>query len=420
MSVGIKAGLAAVCLTAAASVNVFAQDAPKDQAAKQQLESLQGDIKETRERQKTLESRHAAIQKELSHLQLKLVRAANLIQGTEEKASELEARVAALKAEVAVQTEALGARNREIAATLGALQKIGRQPPELVFLRPDDALNTARSARLLATVMPVLRQEAEALRQDLALFAQLKAELDGELAQLGDNLAKLERERGELDGLLAERKNEQKKLQAETANERQRLTRYAAEAATLEALIKDIEADLERRRKAAEDAERRLTKRPEPSRAVAVAPPPAPSGKAFREAEGTLPLPVRGQILFGFGENDELGSPSKGIAVAARPNAQVVTPANGQVVFAGPFRDYGQILIIAHGGGYHTLLAGMTRISAVVGQSVLAGEPVGQMGDGPDPASSTVRTRFYMELRSNGKPINPLRWLAAGKGKVRG
>ena len=90
--------------------------------------------------------------------------------------------------------------------------------------------------------------------------------------------------------------------------------------------------------------------------------------------------------------------------------AQVIAPHNGKVVFAGNFRGYGQLLIIDHGEGYHTLLAGMVRIDGTMGQYVLSGEPVGVMGTPKDGKPS-----LYIELRRNSQPINPIPWLAKNK-----
>ncbi len=84
-------------------------------------------------------------------------------------------------------------------------------------------------------------------------------------------------------------------------------------------------------------------------------------------------------------------------------------------MFAGPFRGYGQLLIIAHGEGYHTLLAGIDRVDGAVGQLLLAGEPVGQMG-----ASPGRKPELYVELRHDGDPIDPTPWLAATETKVSG
>jgi septal ring factor EnvC (AmiA/AmiB activator) len=115
-----------------------------------------------------------------------------------------------------------------------------------------------------------------------------------------------------------------------------------------------------------------------------------------------------------FGQANKYGLETRGLEIEARKGAQVVAPYDGQIVFAGPFRSYGQILIIRHRGGYHSLVAGLSRIYVVNKQWVLAGEPVGVMG------GRTAGPRLYLEIRHKGRPINPLPWLAADKRKVNG
>jgi septal ring factor EnvC (AmiA/AmiB activator) len=129
-------------------------------------------------------------------------------------------------------------------------------------------------------------------------------------------------------------------------------------------------------------------------------------------------MPARGEVVTRYGEEvrREGGTTqSRGISIATRPTAQVVAPYDGQVVYAGPFKGYGRILIIEHGQRYHSLLAGLERIDAIVGQWVLAGEPVGVMG-----GSQTRTPELYVELRRTGQPVNPLPWLAQTGDKVRG
>ena len=125
-----------------------------------------------------------------------------------------------------------------------------------------------------------------------------------------------------------------------------------------------------------------------------------------------LLMPAAGEISRHFGDPDGF-STSKGLSFKTRAGAQVVAPFDGQVMFAGPFKGYGQILIIDHGGGYHSLLAGMDQVNASVGQSVIAGEPVGVMPAETNPS-------LYLELRRQGQPINPLPWLAARDGRASG
>ncbi len=137
--------------------------------------------------------------------------------------------------------------------------------------------------------------------------------------------------------------------------------------------------------------------------------------RPFPDAGATLRMPARGRVVRHYGQSAGSEGTAKGINIEARGGAQVVAPYDGQVVYAGPFRRYGQILIIEHGGRYHTLLAGLDRIDAVVGQWLLAGEPIGTLSSPQD-----GNPELYFELRRAGQPINPLPWLATTGDKVRG
>ena len=130
-------------------------------------------------------------------------------------------------------------------------------------------------------------------------------------------------------------------------------------------------------------------------------------------ARGALTFPVTGKIKGSYGFHETTGGTRKGIHIESGPGAQVVAPYNGRIVFAGPFRGYGQLLIIEHGQGYHSLLAGMARIQGLVGQWLLSGEPVGIMGT---PLSG--KPALYMEFRRNGQPVNPKPWLMTEKGNI--
>ena len=100
-------------------------------------------------------------------------------------------------------------------------------------------------------------------------------------------------------------------------------------------------------------------------------------------------------------------------AIATRPGAQAVAPYDGQVVFAGPFRGYGRILIIEHRDGYHSLIVGLARIDAKVKQWVLAGEPVGTVG--AREAQDAPGAQLYVEIRHQGRPIDPANWFLPRK-----
>ena len=146
---------------------------------------------------------------------------------------------------------------------------------------------------------------------------------------------------------------------------------------------------------------------------------------AFERTRGQLHLPVNGSPIRGFGSPDGAGGTQKGLSLASHTGAEITAPCDGWVVYAGPFRSYGQLLILNAGGGYHVLLAGMERISVDLGQFVLTGEPVAVMG-GPAQVSAAVTTGskqpvLYVEFRKDGTPIDPSPWWATNEGeKVRG
>ena len=115
-----------------------------------------------------------------------------------------------------------------------------------------------------------------------------------------------------------------------------------------------------------------------------------------------------GSIVRQFGARDRDGPASQGAVLHTRSGAQVVSPASGQVAYAGLFRSYGQVLILNLDGGYVLVLTGMESINTRVGESVQAGQPVGEM-----PSSVTQAPELYVEVRREGRPIDPGRWLSS-------
>jgi septal ring factor EnvC (AmiA/AmiB activator) len=140
----------------------------------------------------------------------------------------------------------------------------------------------------------------------------------------------------------------------------------------------------------------------------------------FHQARAQLPLPAQGKRVLGFGDKTQFGGQSKGIVIETRHGAQITSPSDGWVVYAGPFRSYGQLLIINAGNGYHVLLAGMSQIDVQLGQFVLTAEPVGSMAAAPKPVIQDNAPVLYVEFRKEGRPIDPDPWWAEGVQKVQG
>ncbi|MEQ8246438.1 MAG: peptidoglycan DD-metalloendopeptidase family protein [Alphaproteobacteria bacterium] len=384
--------------SAIAVLSVGSVDAQRaDDPPENKLREVERAIEAGRTRSQELDREAARIEDELQQLQRTLVESARRAQSQEETVTELETRLGSYRVEERALLTSLNDRRAAIDKTLGALQRIGRTPPATLLAGPNNVADALRTSVLLSAIVPALTAQAETFRSELAALRQIRTEITRRRANLDNAVNRLRREQVALDRLIARKARLRTQTLAESQEERQQIAALSASANDLKGLID------------------RLERRPSatPQR-LALRPPPAAT--PFSSARGSLALPARGRIVTRFGERSAVGLRSQGILVETRPDAQVVAPYDGQIVFAGAFRRYGELLIIAHGEGYHTLLAGFASIDGTVGQWLLAGEPVGKMG----PQDSQRKPELYIELRQDGEPINPIPWLATTETKVSG
>ncbi|MEM8541092.1 MAG: peptidoglycan DD-metalloendopeptidase family protein, partial [Pseudomonadota bacterium] len=184
----------------------------------------------------------------------------------------------------------------------------------------------------------------------------------------------------------------------------------AAEKALKEA--QEAKAEAERQQKEAQDAIVAARKRAEE---LAALPKRIIPTLDFANQKSALAKPVAGRTITAFGANDGFGSRAQGDTIETSPNAILTAPAGGKVLYAGPFRAYGNLLILDAGDNYQLVLAGMDRIDVAQGQFVLEGEPVGAMGrirlaSVTAAATDNDNPTLYIEFRKNSKPIDPSPW----------
>ncbi|UKJ73479.1 murein hydrolase activator EnvC family protein [Azospirillum brasilense] len=413
----------------------------------QTLKRVEQDIQADKALQKQLDRQSQTLQKELDELRDRLVGLADQERAQEDELAHLEESLTALETQERNQAEKLEGERQQIAALLAALQRVARIPPEAALARPDGPVDTLRSALLLRDTVPALRARADALAQALTRLAETREALQAQRSRTyAARLTLIDRQK-EIGQLVARREELSRQTEEERQQVAQRTARLTGQAADLRQLMDRIEA--ERRAAAAaaakREAERLEAERREAERRLAeqraaeqkaaeqkaaeqraadqkLAEQRSSEQRARAEAEAARAapgapagerLPVGGRVTVRYGEADRYGATSRGVTIQARAGSTVVSPQAGTIVFAGPFRGYGQILIVEHSHGYHSLIAGFGRIDTAVGRRVATGEPIGLMpADGsPD---------LYFELRRHGQPINPQRGFGAPEGKGQG
>ena len=390
----------------------------------QELDAARARQRVSAENQEKLKREIAAIADDRRALNQQLIDTAARVRDVEASIEATQARLKPLDERERLFRKSLDERRAVIVEILAALQRVGHEPPPALVVQPEDALRALRTAIMLGAVVPGMRGQADALAGDLADLLRVRKDIDTEHRRLARDLDVLGLEQLRMNLLIDERQKKQATAEQALDDERQHAADLARQVDSLKDLIAKLETGLDSVNRAAHAAAR-ATEESRPNIAALNDPGRLAPAVAFTATRGHLHLPVNGVRIREFGGSDGAGGTQKGLSIASHGGAQITSPCDGWVVYAGPFRSYGQLLILNAGGGYHVLLAGMERISVDLGQFVLTGEPVAVMGSGSQ-VSAAVATRpkqpvLYVEFRKDGTPIDPGPWWATNEGeKVRG
>ncbi|MPZ57840.1 MAG: peptidoglycan DD-metalloendopeptidase family protein [Rhizobiales bacterium] len=390
-----------------------------------ELEAVRSSQQQAGEVEAKLRREIESISADRRKLNAQLIATASRVRAAEVSIAATESRLKPLEDNERSIRAALQGRRAVIAEVLAALQRMGRRPPPALLVRPDDALQSVRSAMMLGAILPEMRQEAVALADDLADLIRVRKEIAAEHERLQRDLKAMAEEQQRLSLLTAERQKQQVETESALSAARKKAIALARDADNLKDLIAKLERGLDSATRAARATERAKQDGAEPGSGGADDAGRLAPAVAFGSAKGMLPMPVNGVTVREYGASDGYGGVEKGLLLATRSRAQVTAPCDGWVIYAGTFRSYGQLLILDAGGGYHVLLAGMDRTSVDIGQFVLTGEPVAVMGSGSQVAAilaaGSSQPVLYVEFRKNGTPIDPSPWWAASEGeKARG
>jgi septal ring factor EnvC (AmiA/AmiB activator) len=256
-------------------------------------------------------------------------------------------------------------------------------------------LSAARGAMVLGDAVPRIYQAAAALSLQLRALREKRAELITRQRDSVRVARQLSDARSELDQLLAIKSQEAEAATAQYGDLEARLDVEAGRAASLESLLTKVAT---------------LRAHPQGQGIVTVS---ATNIAAFRGLRrGSIVKPVDGPETTG-GMDGVGGGRAPGVTIQAVPGSDVVSPGDGQVLFAGSYHKTGKVLILEMGGGYDLVLAGLDRLDVRPGDELLAGEPVGAM------PRAGAGTRLYFELRQNGKGVSPTPWMEADLRKAK-
>lgn len=371
----------------------LADPPPLPERKKLTLEQINKQLESEKNRRSNLESSRAKTEADLKDLQSRLVKAGQSIKDKEYLLHKLESRITALGAEKEELESNLENDYAHFADLVLALSRLQRVPPEALLARPGAPLETAQTALLLESILPAVYGRAATLAEDLSRLGKIERELQTDQQTERIALATLATEQEKLETLADERRSLMEKLDRDYRVSGLRVQQLADEARNLA----DLMRRLEKERRAQELAQRTANaSRQKPSAA------PVPS-------MGNIQWPVGGRVVIAYGETDMIGARSEGVRLEARAKALVVAPMGGIVRFAGPFKNYGGMVILEHKDGYHSLLGGIQDITVGLNQSVRAGEPIGKL---PSASSRGGLPALYYELRHKGRSVNPAEKLA--------
>lgn len=375
--------------------------------SKADLAKMEREVQAQNLEHKKLQAQATQISLELTRISKDMIASAKQIQNSEEKISRMESELETLRADLKKAEENFVVEDDNLIKTLSALQNLALKPTEALFVQPLTPVEIIRSAMLLREAVPYLQENAARIREDLEKIENQKNLVEKQVARIIRQKKILENEHEQMKALVQRKSKIRNAVEIKSVKAKKKVERLASQANDLRDLLNKLEKQRQEKLRRQEEERRRLAelkaaearraaeetkKLEEKQRADLIKFKPEvinEVGENFVKAKGHLLRPARGPVVTAYGEQMSKGVTSKGIIIKTRSQAQVISPYDGTVIFAGPFRGYGNLIIIEHGQGYLSLLAGLEEVDCELGQMLLAGEPVGQMPESGD-------TRLYV------------------------
>ncbi len=392
--------------------------------SQQQLEQIETTLSLSNERVAALKAEIEAMKGDRDKQNAALIAATERVKLAEADVAAVEEKIGTLIVEELDTRGRLDGADKSISNVLAALERISRNPPPALIVDPSDALGSARSAILISAILPQIQAKADAVMADLNALNDIKLAAEAEEENLRANFDVLEEEQLRIATLIAARKNSEQTATAALETAEQEAALMAEKAAELKQRIADLgrRADAVATAAAATEQANAGGNAPSLDRETVLLalanPERTEPAVPFAAARGFLNFPVSGVNVINYGDGDGFGGISRGLSVVTRAQAPVIAPADGWVLYAGEYLNYGQIVILDVGQDHTILLAGLAAVEASVGQFVRMGERLGAMGSrtiGQTVATSAGASNptLYIEMRNNNSPIDPTGWWAS-------
>jgi len=344
------------------------------------LQQIEDQLNQKKQQQEQLDQAAREASKGLQDLRDRLIQAAKTLQDKQTEEENLEDKLDDLSQDIALKSKKADEERKQLSQIISALVEIASRPPETLFLQNGTTVDHIHRSLLLRSILPRIKEEAESTANDLATLYDLQTQMAEQKRLVTAAQENLQKQRKDLDQLISARQGFLQRTEEQKADIANHLAALSAQAKDLRQLMQKV------------------------------SPPSSSSNKSIPHSDIVLKWPVSGVIHRHFGDKDNDGVTSEGLILAAPSGAPIVAPLAGKVVFEGPFRGYGQIMILQHIGGYHSFLAGFGRIDAEMGQEVAAGEPLGVL-----PVKPGTKPELYFEWRHGDEPIDPIGGLTLHK-----
>lgn len=391
--------LACTAVFAATALPVQGQD----DVSRADLEALEAEREETLRQLAILESAGGVVAGDLEKLERDLISAAMESQRREEQAISTELKLVSLRSRLSMARTDLIEGEAALEDLMASLAISGRHRPPALLTQPKNANQAIRAAILMGEVAPEVRSKTKVLTEEISELRSIERQVLREQKTLAAADAALALKKEEIIQLTTAKRAAFEDVNSDAQILRQHAESLGEKAGTLRELILALESTapaaprLKPRLAFAEQTRPRPTQRASLPRATVSQP------------LGVLALPATGRVVRAWGDKMPGGAKSESVAFATRSGAQVSAPISGTVEFAGPFRSYGQLLILSTSDGYHVLLWGMSSSYVAVGQSVQQGEPVARMAE-----RAAGEPELYLEVRKGGEPMDPANWMKRG------